>query len=288
MSSLSIPVDIPIPSKNRRPRTTGSIKGMTGGYCNSILAAASHRGNLNDNFRTEPNIMLAARQNRVRAESEMRLLQNRLQHLKIEEQKALQKAKKTEKRAKEIEVLKRKQHAHHQKLLLREKNKNTGDEFSQMQVKNSIIEHRHKMENSLKKLEEQKKKSANRIKQMKKEMAQSASMQRAEEYQKVRYRNFIIRSQREGLRQKKEDLLKSRIQKASTEYASKVAMEARRTAEMEDMLRKLELEEGRLIQRVKTAQDEQSKAYSTLHDAVDLHFEDSVDNNQETSQILSS
>jgi len=287
MPSLDTPLDIPIPSKNRRPRTTGSVRSMTGGYCNSILAATSHRGHLDIKKSMEPNIMLAARQNRVRAESELRLLRNRLQHLQVEEQKALQKAKKTKLRAKEIESLKKKQYAHHQNLLQREKCKSNGDEFSQIQVKKSIIDHRHKMEDSLKKLEERKKNRANNIKQMKKEMAQSLSAQRAEDFQRVRYRNFIIRSQREEVRQKRENLLQSRINKASADYASRVAMEARRTAEMEDMLRKMEQEEDRLIRRVKTAREEQSKAYSTLHDAVDLSLEDNNEN-KASLQLLSS
>ena len=105
---------------------------------------------------------------------------------------------------------------------------------------------------------------------MKKDMSADLLAQQDEDYKRVRYRNFIIRSQREELRRKKEESLHRRIENASSAYASKVASEARRTTQMEDLLRQMEQEESQLIERVKAAQQTQTQAYSSLHDAVEL------------------
>ncbi|EQC37117.1 hypothetical protein SDRG_05344 [Saprolegnia diclina VS20] len=214
--------------------------------------------------------MLDAKMQRKRTEDDVQLLANRLAHLRMEEKKAQKKIDEANKRAREIELVKKRNADH-----LRMKREHM--ERQQSNVRSALVEHsktavlsQKRKETAILTLTEQRAKQA----QDKKARQQQLSMQLAKEKEAERHRllqqsEAIKRSELEAAR-KRELARKKHEQQLVRNARDKLADEYTKKSVAENILREMESEEARLIEKLRDTQEHQKEAFLNLEHAIQL------------------
>jgi len=214
--------------------------------------------------------MLNLKNGRKRAEADLQLLSNRIALLRAEEARALTKITETKNRAKEILVMKKTNES-----TTRNKAANgIGADDLGRSAKEKVLKAKQEREGRLevtkKLIEDSRRRVASGVKaeseankKLTEEREKKMKEQRALRTMEAQKRQDDMRKQRERERAEKERIVQ-------LEYARKMAEEARKTKEAEDIIAELEKAELELIDRLKKTQMMQEKAYETLQKSLDL------------------
>mmetsp|Transcript_6067 Transcript_6067/g.19321 ORF Transcript_6067/g.19321 Transcript_6067/m.19321 type:complete len:330 (-) Transcript_6067:33-1022(-) len=213
-------------------------------------------------------VVLAARNERKRAEADMQLLANRLAHLRAEEERAQKRIGETRKRARELASVKAER-------LKRERAKQAERERQRKQE-----------EEAARRLREQRERAAQRRLQAR-TLAHKSKRQQWEEQQRVRaQREEEVKRQQEQQeeekRRRREEVRRSmetakmrrereeqdQRRRLWEQYQRRMESERKRLAEAEALIVGMEEEEQQLIERLKRAQEKQRVAYADLEMAL--------------------
>ncbi|OQR98374.1 hypothetical protein ACHHYP_08671 [Achlya hypogyna] len=216
--------------------------------------------------------MLEAKVQRKRTEEDVQLLANRLAHLRMEEKKAQKKIDEANKRAADIELVKRRNAEH-----LRWKREHM--ERQQNNVRSALVEHsktsvlsQKRKENALQTLAEQRSKQAQDKKARQQQLAtQLAKEKEAERKRLLQQSESIKKSELEAAR-KREAARKKHEQVLVRQARDKLADEYKKKSVAENILREMEDEEARLIEKLRNTQEHQKQAYMHLEQAIQLQL----------------
>ena len=228
--------------------------------------AKSANGSVDSNI----SAMLHLKNNRKRAENDLQLLSNRVALLRSEEERALNKIEETKHRAKEILVMKKK---NEDKLRARTAKMMSGDEHSRaakLKVAQAKKEREERLNNSKKFIEDNRKKNASYVKEMAIENKKLLDSNFKETQDIRKQRAVEGKKRKDKIRKEKERERAEKERSVQLQYAKKMAEEARKTKEAEDLIAQLEKQEMDLIESLKKTQTLQTKAFQTLQTSLDL------------------
>jgi hypothetical protein len=219
---------------------------------------------------TSASAMLDLKNNRKRAEADLQLLSNRLALLRAEESRALTKITETKTRAKEILDLKKRNENHikektNHNMLKEEKNRENRIKVNQLRE-----ERQAKLAQSKKLVTDSRKKMAEDIKENSRKNEEKKEAARRAATEEKRLRAEVEQRRQDAARREKERARAEAEKAAQLEYAKKMAEEAKKTKEAEDLIQMLEREERELIDRLKKTQNLQEKAYGALQSSLEL------------------
>lgn len=214
--------------------------------------------------------MLDVKNNRKRAEADLQLLANRIALLRAEEQKAISKITETKTRAKEILAFKKRNEDEMQGRMSSNIVKEMEIKAIQSKVNLDKSKQKTNLAFSRKNLAEEKKAQAVELKIEKEKLGDLATQQRLAAIEEKKQRAFEVKRLEDERRKQREKEKAIREQAAQKEYAKRIAEEAKKTEDAENLISMLEKEELELIERLKSAQSLQQKAYSALQTSLDL------------------
>jgi len=252
-------------SSPRSPITNGQRTGRSG---SSQFSDTSSRQLLG--AAPGASAMLDAKNSRKRAEADVKLLQNRLKHLQMEEERAFKKVYETKSRAKEILKLKKRNtdhmmnkqsYNHSMSALLNE---------TQQNITSTRLQQKDRLNMTKQTLQEDRTWQGNQGKAQKEQLNAEARRQREGEYRANRARADMERRRRQEAKDRAERERLERERKLQEEYARKIKAEADRRTEAERLIEELEQQEARMINRLKKAQEDQRSAYEDLRTSLDM------------------
>ena len=214
--------------------------------------------------------MLAVRRGRQRAQADVQLLMNRLNHLKMEEERARKKIDQTNHRANEIKFLKKKNAEKHNELaMIKLENEGTRQNWQNHGAKEAK-ETRDRRAAAEQKLKDEKTRVAKEIIQKRKANEAEIKAKRSG----LQQANMTMRAQ---IKKRQADLKAERAAKKAAQDAKlalvkqqRMQEEQRLRKEAEDTIKQMEAEEEKLIARLRATQDNQRKAYESLEQAIQL------------------
>mmetsp|Transcript_12819 Transcript_12819/g.16839 ORF Transcript_12819/g.16839 Transcript_12819/m.16839 type:complete len:304 (+) Transcript_12819:31-942(+) len=252
-NSLQMDQDMPLSSRsNRSTRSAMSSRSRIHGATPGVSA------------------MLDAKNARKRAEADVKLLQNRLKHLQMEEERAFKKVAETKARAKEIMVLKQRNNEHHSSKHEYKSSMSQLLSQQQNQIHNNRMNQKNRLNQTFQQLQRDRQHAGLSGKKEREQLNDEYKRQRESEY-----RSNFSRAEQERQRKKaaKEKALKEKLEKErklQEEYARKINEEAKRRSEAEDLIRQLEEQEEKMIGRLRKAQEDQRNAYEDLRTSLDF------------------
>jgi hypothetical protein len=213
--------------------------------------------------------MLEAKAARKRAEADVNLLANRLQHLRNEEAKARKKIDETRKRAGEIKSLK-------------DRNKSSNQHREQLQsFHNQVVAHEQQdvtatrtnrkaqIESAMTTLKQSRHNEVENKRAGRKQNEEMIAAQRAAERKRNEDRKLEIKRAQQAALEKKRKDEQERQQRIQEEYRQRMEEERQRKDGAENTIAQMEREEELLIERLRQTQNTQRQAYeelqSTLH-----------------------
>ncbi|OQS02729.1 hypothetical protein THRCLA_04933 [Thraustotheca clavata] len=211
--------------------------------------------------------MLDAKVQRKRTEDDVQLLANRLAHLRMEEKKAQKKIDEAIKRAQDIAAIKKRNADH-----LRWKREHI--ERQQSNVPKLSGNSQKRKESAFMSLAEQRTKQA----QDKKSQMQQLSCQLSKEREMEKFRlmkqsEAIKKCEQEAAR--KRELARKKQEKQLIKQArDKLAEEYKKKSMAENVLREMEDEEARLIEKLRNTQEHQKEAFMHLEHAIQMQIND--------------
>lgn len=219
---------------------------------------------------TSASAMLDVKNGRKRAEADLQLLANRIALLRAEEQKAVTKMVETQSRAQEIIQIKKRNED-----MVKEKVANyTGKEQQTKAMRDKINNDREERQKNIaygrKVLRDSKHVEAIETKVEAKKIEEARIMERLAVEEEKKARAMEEKRRRDAAKRLREKELAEKQQLAQLQYTKKIAEEARRTAEAEEMIKQLEREERELIERLKSTQDKQREAYELLQKSLEV------------------
>jgi hypothetical protein len=214
------------------------------------------------------NEILEAKLERLQAERDVQLLMNRLQHLKMEEDRARKKIAETKGRADEIHSLKRRNNERMKERAEMQAQRDTfmrGDTDALMKKKQDnhrAIEkakgEKHNLNRMIaKQTQSQKSNNEDSIKQQKAAFREANAAMRAT----IQERQAIARKKRADAHGDHQKALAAKAQ-------ARLKEEKGRRSQAEKMIEEMEAEEERLIERLRNTQDKQRTAYQELEVAL--------------------
>lgn len=215
-------------------------------------------------------IMLDAKNARKRAEADVQLLANRLQHLKMAEERARRKIVETKSRTGEIMTLKKRNMEHQQSKMNHNMERELSVTSEQKRVNSQRNMARKHVQDSKEVLERTRKAQAGAQREQMRTMSEWKEEQALKEEARNRQRNSSIRRRRDALKKKKDAELAAQERRLQEEYAKKVSQEAERTREAENLIMRMESEEAALIERLRRTQEMQRAAYEELQTTLQL------------------
>lgn len=214
--------------------------------------------------------MLKARNNRKRAENDMKLLANRLAHLRAAEERAQKKIAETKQRTQEIVDLKQRNLDHQQNQSELNAERQVGVSTSQTKVngiRRRCREQTHASRIAVVKARQQ---AAEQQRAKSKELNKATDELRSKNAERNRERNEQIRRQKEEARKRKESERAERELKRREEYQRQVKEEAERQQEAESIIHAMAQEEAKMLDRLKATQHLQRQAYEELQASLQL------------------
>ena len=218
--------------------------------------------------KTLSSTMLQAKVERKKVETDVKMLSNRLSHLRAEESKAKRRIEETQKRSQEIQDAKARKVLIHQgrkdqETFLKEK-------VRKMTSSNIQYQAQFKAKRS-EKCTTATKKKMNKVKDFKEE-----KMQRKQQIEDARIEmHRVLLAKKEHVKKEQEEAMKKRgREKARREQEQivrakkQLADEYRRKLEYEAKFRDMETEEARLIESLKKTQEMQQAAFDQLEDVI--------------------
>ncbi|CAK4081891.1 unnamed protein product [Aphanomyces euteiches] len=218
--------------------------------------------------------VLDAKLQRKRAEEDVQLLANRLAHLRMEEKKAQRKIDEANKRAEEIEAIKRR-NAEHQRLK-REHMERTNSNIRHALVTNSklAVESQKKKEHAFASVAKQRAKMVHDVKADVKRTSDESAQRIEQERQRRLERSQTIKQQEKHAARRRQEA-KQQQEKALIKAArTKLADEYKRKTMAEKMLREMEEEEARLIEKLRHTQENQRQAFMHLETAMQMQIQE--------------
>ena len=214
--------------------------------------------------------MLDAKNTRIRAEADMKLLQNRLAHLTVAEERARKKISETKARTQEIVSLKKRNvdHAGAKRAQATER------EVSVAATRKAVAHNRKSMARhvaaSRAEVEGQRKREAESTRSRLRELGGVAAANGDDLKSRNKLRNEQARRERDEARRRKEQARLEQERKRQEEYARKVEEETRRAVEAEKLIQDMAVQEQELIERLRSTQDMQRAAYEELQASLQL------------------
>ena len=214
--------------------------------------------------------MLDAKNTRMRAEADMKLLQNRLAHLTVAEERARKKIAETKARTQEIVTLKKRNmdHAEAKQGMAKEREVNvsatrTAVAHNRRSLQQHVAESRQEVTN-------QRRKDAQSTRSKLRELGEVKDKNSSDQSQQNRAKNERARRERDEARRRKEQQRLEQERKRQEEYARRVEEETKRALEAETLIRDMAVQEQELIERLRSTQDMQRAAYEELQASLQL------------------
>jgi hypothetical protein len=215
-------------------------------------------------------IMLDAKNARKRAEADVQLLANRLQHLRVAEERARKKICETKARTGEILSLKKRNMEHQQSKMNYQMERELNVSTEQKRITGQRTASRKNASDSKEVVERARKAQAG----AQREQMQKMSKWREEELkttaEKNKQKTQATRDRREDVRKKREAEKEQQAQQQQQQYAKKISAEAGRTKDAEGLIMRMEQEEAALIERLRKTQEMQRQAYEELQQTLQL------------------
>jgi len=208
--------------------------------------------------------MLDIKNQRKRAEADVQLLANRLQHLRTAESRARKKIVETRVRTDEIKHLRQRNGAATVKKTVSTVQKKVAVSSEKSRVTEMRGTARKKVADSKVLLEQQRKLQADSTREQMGALNKWQRDQRAAEEARNRQRNAAVRAKRDALRARKQRDAEERERKLRERYEREAAAEQARAAQAEAIIANMEMEERALIERLRQTQDMQREAYDDL------------------------
>ncbi|KAJ0402629.1 hypothetical protein ATCC90586_010868 [Pythium insidiosum] len=208
--------------------------------------------------------MLDAKNQRKRTEDDVRLLANRLVHLRAEEAKAQKRIEEANRRAKEMEAVKRR-NAEHQRAKQRA--------MEQLQLDIRRMRDMNHMASSLSR--ERRNQTMNSINALRAQMVQETRAQRDAHLARIRMkretqhselseRSREIRSHEKSALKRRDELKKNQQRELLRNAREKLAQEYQKKLTNERLIKQMEEEETQLIERLRISHEMQRAAYEHL------------------------
>lgn len=214
--------------------------------------------------------MLDLKNNRKRAEGDLQLLANRIALLRAEESKAMSKIAETKSRAKEIIAFKKRNESELQDRM----SSSVVKDMEIKAVQSKVTKDKRKTEVSLafskRNLQNERIAKASAAKIEKERMEEIARANKLAAIEERKKKAAMVKKAEELRKKKIQEEKEKKEAAAQREYAKRMEEEAKKTEEAENLISMLEREELDLIERLKSAQSLQQKAYSALQTSLDL------------------
>lgn len=248
----------------------GTSPAGEGGYGESIspLSASGRSkrsGRNNSGYKSKLN---SVRSQRKRVDNDVRLLQNRIALLKLEEQKAWKRIQATKSRAQQILVVRE---GNKNKLSQQAGERDHGAAGLRARVDRRYVDkelQKQKRHQDKVKEEQIKKDQVKKFKVDRKAQQQQVILMRNRELKKARERNLEARQKRAEARKKRIKLEEEKKRKAKESFDKRVAEEERARAVREKEVRRLEKLEMQYIKRLQATQAMQRESYIMLERAL--------------------
>ena len=214
--------------------------------------------------------MLKARNDRKRAENDMKLLANRLAHLRVAEERARKKIAETKQRTQEIVGLKKRNMETHlgKSQLFSEKLVATSE--SQSKVTSVRRRTREQTRASRDAVVRQRREAAELQRLKSRELNQTSDERRSAAAERNKLKSETVRRKREELKRQKEFERAEKERKRKEAYDNQVALEAQRRDEAEALIKEMADEEAKMLSRLKETQTLQRQAYEDLQTSLQL------------------
>ena len=215
-------------------------------------------------------LMCDAKNHRIRAEADMKLLANRLQHLQVAEDRAKKKIAETKARTSEIVHLKQRNleyQSSKQKL-------HTERELSISATRKAVTLTRQTTRRHVREsragVAQQRRDHAMRMKSKMAELNSFHEREMAGLVQKNKGLNAQALARRADAKAKRDELRAAEDRRRKEEYAKQIQLESTRAVEAERLIQEMTLHEHRLMERLKATQNAQTKAYEDLQTSLQL------------------
>ena len=210
------------------------------------------------------NLFLESRNARKRAEADVLLLANRLQHLRHEEERAKAKIEETRTRTSQILSLQARNSSIRDRKSVNNYESTLKMDNNRTRLKSMREANRKQIEASRNMLIVHKKKQAQKQREDLRKMGEFKEHRKNALKEANRRKTAEVRCRQEAMRAKRERERKDHIRRLQDEYAKRLQGEALRQQEAEALVLRMEEEENELIQRLQETQNLQRAAYNEL------------------------
>lgn len=258
---------------NLRLRDTESIESKVGNNSDEESASPprsvkSHKSS--GTQATSASAMLDVKNGRKRAEADLQLLANRIALLRAEEQKAVTKMIETQSRAHEIIQIKKRNEDTIKEKVANYSGKEQQTKAMRDKINSDREERRKKIAYGKKIIQDSKHVEAIETKEEAKKIEEARMIERLAIEEEKKLRAMEEKRRRDVAKRLREKEIAEKQQLAQLQYTKRIAEEARRTVEAEEMIKSLEREERELIERLKDTQDKQREAYEMLQKSLEV------------------
>lgn len=208
--------------------------------------------------------MLESRNARKRAESDVQLLANRLQHLKYEEERAKAKITETKARTQQVLALQSRNSKIQNSKLTNSLETNVHMDHERIRLKAVRARSAKQIADSRGMVFNQKRKQAMAQREHLKKLSDFKEKQRSALEDRNKKMTNEVRRQEEALRAKREKERQEHQLRLQQEYARRLQEEAHRQQQADDLVRRMEEEEREIIERLESTQNAQRVAYQEL------------------------
>ena len=214
--------------------------------------------------RGQTNLMLESRNARKRAEADVQLLANRLQHLKFEEQRANAKIDETRTRTQQVLELQSRNNKIQDTKMTNNLETNLHISHEKMRLKAVRARSVKQIADSKAMVFNQKRKQATSQREQLRKLSDFKERQRRAVEDRNRKKTHDVRRQEQAFRARREAERQEHQQRLQQEYSRRLQEESHRQQHAEDLVRKMEQEERDIIERLESTQDIQRSAYQEL------------------------
>jgi len=215
-------------------------------------------------------LMCDAKNHRIRAEADMKLLANRLQHLQVAEERARKKIAETKSRTNEIMGLKQRnlEYQTSKQKLHTERELNVSATRRAVTLTRQTTRRHVRESRSL--VEQQRSDHATRQRDKMASLKGAHQRDMGDLVDRNRALNRQALSRRAEAKRRKDELRAETDRRRKEEYAKQIQLESTRAIEAERLIQEMTQHEHRLMDRLKETQTQQTKAYEDLQTSLQL------------------